>query len=100
MRRGEPEPGFLHVIAHSDQSKGLGRARILLAKARRSDSQSDLGVTRRQTLCVFVKAKRRGRVATLQCGGGTITGILHSGTAIAAHLVGLPLNVDAIASAG
>ena len=85
VRRCQPKPGLLHVIAIGDQGKGLSRTRIVLAKARGADCERDLAVGGRQSLGIFVMAQRGGHVAALQCGNGTVAGILRRATLIGAH---------------
>lgn len=85
VRRSQPQPSLLHVIAIGDQGKGLSRTRIVLAKARSADRERDLALGGRQPLGIFVMAQRGGYVSALHSGNGTVASILHRGTLIAAH---------------
>ena len=70
MRRCQPKPGLLHIIACSDQRECLGGARILLAQTGGADRQGDLGVAGRQTLRILIVAQCSGNLAAQQCGSG------------------------------
>jgi hypothetical protein len=90
MRRSQPKPGLLHIIACGDQGECLGGARILLAQAGGADRQGDLGVAGRQTLRIFIVAQCNGNLAAQQRGSGPLKCILHLGATVAAHLCAGP----------
>ena len=90
MRRCQPKPCLLHIIACGDQRECLGGARILLAQTGGADRQGDLGVAGRQTLRILIVAQCSGNLAAQQCGCGPLTCILHLGAAVAVHLCAGP----------